>query len=91
LNHKIIFFKAADPKVCHPALDAGSPEKTTADYLGIAGQARNDKDFNRAFWSAPFVPVCGNKGKKIYDYVIQKKNNYFWKKHESFPKQNLII
>jgi hypothetical protein len=28
---------------CHPALDAGSPEKRTAFNQGITGQARNDK------------------------------------------------
>ena len=39
-------------KACHPAFDAGSPEKIFTYYQGIAGQARNDIFVKKTFETA---------------------------------------
>ena len=42
-------------KACHPALDAGSPERNITYYQGIAGQAHNDIIVKKTFETASFL------------------------------------
>ena len=52
---------------CHPALDAGSPEKPVNAYLGIAGQARNDS----VSFYAQNIRI--NNGEIFFDFVTPER------------------